>query len=108
MAADFCLSSARLRAAVSCAWQLTVPANLKGAVHRPTREEVLLVLDGELRVTLDGTYSALHSGDALLVPADSELRVDAGPDGASAWVTTTPGLEAVTPDGARISPPWTA
>ena len=91
-----------------CAWQLTVPANLRGVAHRPTREEVLLVLDGELQVTLDGTYSALHPGDALLVPPDSELRVDAGPDGASAWVTTTPGLEAVTGDGARISPPWAA
>lgn len=91
-----------------CAWQLTVPANSRGVAHRPTREEVLLVLDGELQVTLDGTYSALHSGDALLVPADSELRVDAGPDGASAWVTTTTGLEAVTADGARIKPPWAA
>ena len=73
-----------------CAWQLTVPANVRGVTHRPSREEVLLVLAGELQVTLDGTYSALHSGDALLVPADSEFRVDAGPDGASAWVTTTP------------------
>jgi hypothetical protein len=42
------------------------------------------------------------------VPAGSELRVDAGAEGASAWVTTTPGLEAVTADGGRISPPWAA
>ncbi len=40
--------------------------------------------------------------------AGSELRVDSGPDGASAWVTTTAGLEAVTADGTRISPPWAA
>ncbi len=91
-----------------CAWQLTVPADLRGVAHRPSREEVLLVLDGELQVTLDGTYSELRRGDALLVPPGSELRVDAGPEGASAWVTTTPGLEAVTADGTRISPPWAA
>lgn len=91
-----------------CAWQLTVPAELRGVAHRPNREEVLLVLNGELQVTLDGTYSELHRGDALLVPPGSELRVDAGPEGASAWVTTTPGLEAVTADGTRISPPWAA
>lgn len=91
-----------------CAWRLTVPADVEGVAHRPTREEVLLVLDGELRVTLDGIYSVLHPGDALLVPADSEFRVDAGPEGASAWVTTTPGLEAVTADGARLRPPWAA
>jgi quercetin dioxygenase-like cupin family protein len=91
-----------------CAWQLSVPADLRGVAHRPTREEVLLVLDGELQITLDGEGSALHPGDAVLVPAGSELRVDAGPQGASAWVTTTPGLEAVTADGGRISPPWAA
>lgn len=89
-----------------CAWQLTVPAHLKGVAHRPSREEVLLVLNGELQVTLDGTSTALHHGDVVLVPAGSELRVDAGPDGAVAWVTTTPGLEAVTADGDRIIPPW--
>jgi len=75
-----------------CAWQLTVPADLRGVAHRPSREEVLLVLDGELQVTLDGSHSALQRGDAVLVPAGSELRVDAGPEGATAWVTTTPGL----------------
>ena len=91
-----------------CAWQLSVPADLHGVAHRPTKEEVLLVLDGELHVTVDGNSSALSRGDAVLVPAGSELLVNAGPTGATAWVTTTPGLEAVTADGARISPPWAA
>jgi quercetin dioxygenase-like cupin family protein len=89
-----------------CAWQLSVPAGLRGVAHRPTKEEILLVLEGELRVTVDGDSSALERGDAVLVSAGSELRVDAGPTGAIAWVTTTPGLEAVTADGSRISPPW--
>ena len=91
-----------------CAWQLTVPPGLRGVAHRPSREEVLLVLDGELQVTLDGISSVLHPGDALLVPAGGWLQVDAGPQGVTAWVTTTPGLEAVTADGTRISPPWAA
>lgn len=91
-----------------CAWLLTVPVDSRGVAHRPTREEVLLVLSGELLVTLDGTTTTLHPGDVALVPADSELRVDAGPEGATAWVTTTPGLEAVTADGTRIKPPWAA
>lgn len=89
-----------------CAWQLSVPPNLLGVAHRPSREEVLLVLDGELVVTLDGARSTLGPRDALLVTAGSELRVDAGPAGATAWVTTTPGLQAVTADGTRITPPW--
>lgn len=89
-----------------CGWQLSVPAGLRGVAHRPSREEVILVLSGQLNVTLDGQGAALSAGDVVLVPADSELRVDAGPDGATAWITTTPGLEAVTADGERITPPW--
>ncbi len=89
-----------------CAWRLDVPADLDGVAHRPNREEILLVLDGELRITLDGVHTELHCGDVALVPANSELRVNAGPLGASAWVTTTPGLEAVMGDGSRITPPW--
>jgi hypothetical protein len=27
--------------------------------------------------------------------------------GATAWVTTSPGFEAVMGDGSRITPPWT-
>ena len=89
-----------------CAWHLEVPADLEGVAHRPNREEVLLVLTGELRITLDGVQAELHQGDVALVPANSELRVDAGPLGATAWVTTSPGLEAVMDDGSRITPPW--
>jgi|ERR1700761_292140 len=89
-----------------CAWRLTVPAGLRGVAHRPTREEVLLLLEGELTVTLDGMATVLAAGDVILVPADSEVRVDGGTADAAAWVTTTPGLEAVMTDGSRITPPW--
>jgi quercetin dioxygenase-like cupin family protein len=89
-----------------CAWQLNVPAGLRGVAHRPTREEVMLLLEGELTVTLDGIANVLAVGDVVLVPANSEVRVDGGTAGAAVWVTTTPGLEAVMADGSRIAPPW--
>jgi quercetin dioxygenase-like cupin family protein len=89
-----------------CAWQVNVPAGLRGVDHRPTREEVLLVLEGELTITLDGTTTVLAAGDVVLVSADSELRLDGGAADATAWVTTTPGLEAVMADGSRLAPPW--
>ena len=89
-----------------CAWRLTVPPDLRGVAHRPTREEVLLVLGGDLQVTVDGYSSTLRCGDAVLVPAHSLLRVDAGPEGATAWVTSTAGLQAVTEDGTVLTPPW--
>ena len=65
-----------------------------------------MVLSGRIDVALDGITTTLHEGDVVFVPANSELRVDAGPTGATAWVTTTPGLEAITADGSRITPPW--
>ena len=89
-----------------CAWRLDVPAGLTGVAHRPTREEVLLVLDGELLITLDGEQATLHEGDVVLVPANSEFSVDTGTHRATAWVTTTPGLEAIMSDDSRITPPW--
>jgi quercetin dioxygenase-like cupin family protein len=89
-----------------CAWQLRVPAGLQGAAHRPTREEVLLLLKGELTITIDGIATDLAAGDVVLVPAGSELRVDGGTSDSTAWVTTTPGLEAIMADGSRIVPPW--
>ncbi|PZS18926.1 MAG: cupin domain-containing protein [Pseudonocardiales bacterium] len=89
-----------------CAWRLSVPADLAGVAHRPTREEVLLILDGEVRVTVDGEQANLTAGDVVMVPPDSELRLDGGPRGATAWVTTTAGLEAVMADGTRFAPPW--
>ena len=89
-----------------CAWQLSVPAGLRGVAHRPSREEVLLLLEGEVTVTLDETATVLAPGDVVLIPANSELRLDGGTAGATAWVTTTPGLEAVMADGSRVTPPW--
>ncbi len=89
-----------------CAWRLEVPAGLAGTPHRPSNEEVLLVLTGALHGSLDGTDFWLAPGDVLHVPAGSELRADGGPQGATAWVTTTPGLQATTADGTTLEPPW--
>lgn len=89
-----------------CAWRLTVPAGAAGVAHRPTREEVILILTGRLSVALDGVTSGLSPGDVAVVPAGAELRVDGGDSECTAWVTTTPGLEAVLGDGTRLVPPW--
>ena len=89
-----------------CAWRLIVPANQIGAQHRPTREEILLILEGDLRITVERVANRVTVGDVLLVPANSELRIDGGLKEATVWVTTTAGLEAVMSDGSRLAPPW--
>jgi quercetin dioxygenase-like cupin family protein len=91
-----------------CAWRLDVPAGREGTGHAVSREEIVFVLDGTLLVTLaDEAGVACRAGDAIVVPAGSSLRIDnPGDEPASAWVTTSVGLEAVLPDGSRLSPPW--
>lgn len=109
-AAEFALHGATFRSYVRseqlCAWQLTVAPGVVGQPHRPDREEVLLVTAGRLTVALDGVESQVGTGGVVLVPAGAEFRVDAGSDGATAWVTTTTGLRATTADGAVLTPPW--
>ncbi|MBO0787717.1 MAG: cupin domain-containing protein [Actinobacteria bacterium] len=91
-----------------CAWRVSVPPGLQGAAHRPTREEVICCIEGELAITLAGTRHSLRPGDVAYVPAGTEVRLDGGPDGGAAWTTSLAGLEAVMADGSRLRPAWTS
>jgi quercetin dioxygenase-like cupin family protein len=93
-------------ASTLCAWRLEVAPGLEGVLHRPSHEEVLLMLEGQLRVTLDGTTTNVSTGAVVHVPAGAEFKVDGGPEGAAAWVTTTAGLSATLADGTQLAPPW--
>ncbi|HWS31554.1 MAG TPA: cupin domain-containing protein [Actinoplanes sp.] len=90
-----------------CAWRVEIAGGVTGSAHRVGRDEILMVLTGELSITLDGVAGRLAAGDVVVVPAGSEFQ--AGNDGsvtASAWVTTSAGFEAVLADGTKITPPW--
>ena len=90
-----------------CAWRLEVQPGTEGTAHRVSREEVFLLLGGRLSVTLDGVTGELRPGDVLVVPAGSELCADnRSGEPATAWVTTSVGLQATMADGSSISPPW--
>ena len=90
-----------------CAWRLDVAPGTPGVPHRVSREEVLLVLTGELTATLDGVAATLGAGEVAFVPAGARFALDNRSDApATAWVTTSVGLEATLPDGSSISPPW--
>ncbi|MGX6605529.1 cupin domain-containing protein [Micromonosporaceae bacterium Da 78-11] len=90
-----------------CAWRLEIAAGTPGQAHHVSQEEVLLLLTGQITVTLDGVPGTLAPGEAVLVPAGAEFCVDnLSAEPASAWVTTRVGLRATLPDGSTISPPW--
>jgi mannose-6-phosphate isomerase-like protein (cupin superfamily) len=73
-----------------------------------SREEVLYILGGTLRVTVDGVTADAAAGDVVLVPAGAQFGASNPADGpATAWVTTTVGFAGVLPDGSWFTPPWT-
>jgi quercetin dioxygenase-like cupin family protein len=91
-----------------CAWRVEIPGRTRGVPHHVSREEVLYVLSGTVRATVDGQPEDAVAGDVILVPAGSEFGADNLADGpATAWVTTSVGFAGVLPDGSWITPPWT-
>jgi mannose-6-phosphate isomerase-like protein (cupin superfamily) len=92
-----------------CAWRGEIPAGTAGVPHTVSREEVLYLLTGGLRFTVDGEAADLGPGDAVVVPAGSQLTVDnRGDVTATMWVSTSTGLSATLADGSTIAPPWAA
>jgi len=91
-----------------CAWRIEIPGRTDGVPHHVSREEVLYVLSGTLRVTLDGDVTEAAPGDVVLVPAGAQFGASNQTDSpATAWVTTTVGFAGVLPDGSWFTPPWT-
>lgn len=91
-----------------CAWHIEIPGRTEGVPHHVSREEVLYILGGTLRVTVDGETADAAAGDVVLVPAGAEFAAsNQAEDPATAWVTTTVGFAGVLPDGSWFSPPWT-
>jgi quercetin dioxygenase-like cupin family protein len=90
-----------------CAWHIEIPGHTEGVRHRVSREEVLYVLSGTIRASLDGQAEDATAGDVIVVPAGAQFGADnLADEPATAWVTTSVGLLGVLPDGSWISPPW--
>ena len=88
-----------------CAWHIEIPGHTEGVRHRVSREEVLYVLSGTIRASLDGQAEDAAAGDVIVVPAGAQFGVDnLGGEPATAWVTTSVGLLGVLPDGSWITP----
>ncbi|MFE6335175.1 cupin domain-containing protein [Streptomyces sp. NPDC057806] len=90
-----------------CAWRGEIPPGTKAPAHTVNREEILHVLIGNLRVTLDGTTTDIAAGDTLIINPGATLAVENPTDQtALTWVTTSIGLTADLADGTRLTPPW--
>jgi mannose-6-phosphate isomerase-like protein (cupin superfamily) len=93
-----------------CTWRLEVDpvAGANGESHQLDHEEVFVILEGSLTITIDGQAFDLGTGDALAVPARSLLSVANRTSAkASALVCIQAGFRATMAGGEEIgTPPW--
>lgn len=90
-----------------CAWRAEIPADAKTSPHRVNKEEVVFVLSGRLRMVHEGCDAIAESGDALVVPPDTDVHItNAGTEPAVTWVTTGVGFAGTMSDGSTFVPPW--
>ena len=79
-----------------------------GPLHLHDREEVMVQLSGSARVAVGEEVFELSRGDALIVPSDTEHRVEGVGDSGGEWLLVAPsGVRFFSPvDGREISPSW--
>ena len=90
-------------------WHTTTAPDTAGPVHRIDREQVLVVVEGTLSVTVDDTTVNAQPGDAVVLPAGAvrQLRND-GPVPVVTITSAIPGSQATVGDGDAITVPWSA
>lgn len=91
-----------------CTWQLEVEPHAQSEPHHLDHEEVFILLDGTITISVAGESVELHAGDALSVPAHAQLQLTgSGEQGAHAIVCIPAGTHATMADGQEIgTPPW--
>lgn len=88
-------------------WRVEVPADSEPVAHELTREEILVVLSGTARASLNGIVDEVAVGDAVVVPPHSPFSLSAvGPDPLVALAYLPVGGQAKIGDGEPFTPPW--
>lgn len=90
-------------------WRTSSRPGSAGPVHRIDREQVVVVVEGELSATIDGVAQVASAGDAVVLPAGSLRGLRNA--GRSTLVTLTaavPGSAARIDDGDPVVVPWSA
>lgn len=91
-----------------CSWHLHVEPNTSGdQPHWLDHEEVFILLEGSLHVTINDEQITAAAGDAVTVPARSRLQIaNPGATPAHAVVCIPTGFRAFSDEGEMGTPPW--
>ena len=91
-----------------CTWRLEIEPHARSEAHWLDHEEVFVLLDGTITVSVAGEDIELHAGDALNVPARTLLQLSSTADEAAHAVVCLPvGAHGTMADGHEVgTPPW--
>ena len=89
-------------------WRLEIEPNAKSDAHWLDHEEVFVLLDGSISVSVGGESIKLNAGDALSIPAQTLLQLTgSGESTAHAVVCIPAGTHATMANGQEVGvPPW--
>jgi mannose-6-phosphate isomerase-like protein (cupin superfamily) len=88
-------------------WQVEVPPDAPEVPHQMTREEILVVLEGVARATVDDEVADVRPGGTIVVPAGSTFSLTAaGPQPVVAMACLPVGGQACMPGEEPFTPPW--
>ncbi len=88
-------------------WRVELPPHGDAVPHELTREEVLVVLSGTARASIDGQVAEVRAGGAVIVPPDTPFSLTAaGAEPVVALAYLPVGGQARLPGREPFTPPW--
>ena|SRR5689334_902180 len=90
-----------------CAWHVELAPGADVPAHRLDGEEVLVVTDGRLAISLNDEDAEVTAGGAVVVPPETWLALrNPAAEPVRFVAAVTPGLIGTMHDGSTIAPPW--
>jgi len=90
----------------SAVWIVRIAPGTAGTPHQLTREEVLVVLEGRARATVNGTDYDLATGDGFIVPPRTDFTLANPYTESFRAVAVLPVGGAGVVNGDTFVPPW--
>ena len=88
-------------------WRVELSPGAEPVPHQLTREEILVVLDGTARASIDGVVEEVAAGGAIVVPPHTPFSLAArGSEPVVALAYLPVGGQAILESGEPFTPPW--
>ena len=95
-------------ASENAVWRVKLPAGrLSDSTHQLSREEILVAVTGDAVATIGDTPHRFSVGDAIVVPAFTDFKLDNPSDAPFEAIAVLPaGGRAIIAGVAPFTPPW--